>query len=74
MHSDEVIAEVRKSVVLHVYMRSFERILQYLRETKTETGLRVAAQLVPQVYQKGIEVADEVMATLNITHHTICPK
>jgi len=55
-------------------LRSFERILQYLRETRTETGLRVAAHLVTQIYQKGIEVADEVMAALNITHHTICPK
>jgi hypothetical protein len=55
-------------------LRSVETILQYLRETTTETGLKVAAHLVPQVYEKGIEVADEVMATLNITYHSVCPQ
>jgi Rhodopirellula transposase DDE domain len=55
-------------------LRSFEVILQYLRATTTQTGLCVVAHLVTQVYQKGIEVADEVMAALNITYHAICPQ
>jgi hypothetical protein len=55
-------------------LRSFEIILQYLRQTTTETGLRVLAHRVTQVYQKGLEVADEVMATLNITYHAVCPQ
>jgi hypothetical protein len=49
-------------------------VLKYLRETTTQTGLRVRAHRVTQVYQKGLEVADEVMATLNIVYHTICPQ
>lgn len=55
-------------------LRTFETILDYLRQTTTQTGLRVAAHLVTQVYQKGIEVAKEVMATLHITYHDICPQ
>lgn len=55
-------------------LRTFETILDYLRQTTTQTGLRVAAHLVTQVYQKGIEVTQEVMANLHITHHDICPQ
>lgn len=55
-------------------LRSFEIVLQYLRETTTQTGLKVAAHLVTQVYQKGLEVAAEVMAALNITYHAVCPQ
>jgi DDE family transposase len=55
-------------------LRNFDIVLKYLRETTTQTGLRVRAHRVTQVYQKGLEVADEVMATLNIVYHTICPQ
>ena len=55
-------------------LRSFEAIVQYLHDTKTQTGLRVAAHLVTKIYQKGLEVTDEVMAALNITHHEVCPQ
>jgi hypothetical protein len=55
-------------------LRSYETILQYLRQTRTETGLDVMAHLVTQIYQKGLEVAEEVMAALHITYHAICPQ
>ena len=55
-------------------LRNFDTILQYLRETTTQTGLQVTAHLVSEVYQKGITVADEVMAALNITYHAVCPQ
>lgn len=55
-------------------LRSFEIVLHYLRETTTQTGLRVTAHLVSQVYQKGLQVAEEVMAALNITYHAVCPQ
>jgi hypothetical protein len=55
-------------------LRSFESILKYLHDTKTQTGLRVAAHLVTKVYQKGLEVSEEVMAALNITYHAVCPQ
>lgn len=55
-------------------LRSFDTILKYLRETTTDTGLKVAAHLVTRIYQKGITVADEVMAALNITYHAPLPQ
>ena len=55
-------------------LSSFETILDYLRDTTTETGLKVVAHLVTKVYQKGLEVTNEVMAALNITPHAICPQ
>ena len=55
-------------------LRTYETILDYLGQTTTQTGLRVVAHLVTQLYQKGIEVAKEVMASLNITYHGICPQ
>jgi hypothetical protein len=55
-------------------LRSFEAILKYVRDTTTQTGLQVAAHLVTQVYQKGLAVTEEVMASLNITYHVVCPQ
>jgi Rhodopirellula transposase DDE domain len=54
-------------------LRSFDLVLQYLRDTKTQTGLTVRAYLVPDVYRCGVTVRDTVMATLNIQAHEICP-
>ena len=55
-------------------LTSFETILSYLRATTTATGLEVAAHLVTTIYQKGIEVAEEVMASLHLTPHDTCPQ
>src|SRR5207253_2408701 len=38
-------------------LRDFDAVLKYIRDTTTQTGLRVTAHLVSQVYQKGLEVA-----------------
>ena len=55
-------------------LQSYETMLQYLRDTTTQTGLRVVAHLVTQVYQKGIEVTDAVLAALDVTYHVVCPQ
>jgi hypothetical protein len=55
-------------------LSSYDTILDYLRDTKTETGLAVMAHRVTKVYQKGLEVAKEVMAALHITPHAVCPQ
>ena len=55
-------------------LRSWELILQYISETKTETGLMVRAVLVTQKYETGIKVSDEVMDGLNLEHHHVCPQ
>jgi hypothetical protein len=55
-------------------LRSFERVLDYIRDTKTQTGLSVQAVLVTQIYQIGVKVSDAVMDTLNIHYHEVCPQ
>jgi hypothetical protein len=55
-------------------LRSFETALAYIRGTTTETGLRVQAFLVDQVYEKGIKVPPEVMKALNIRFAEVCPR
>lgn len=55
-------------------LRDYETVLDYLRQTTTATGLQVSAHLVTQVYQKGIQIADEVMKALNLTKHEVCPQ
>lgn len=55
-------------------LRSYDIMLKYLGETKTQTGLTVQATLVSTDYAKGIHVSDETMATLNVQVHDICPQ
>jgi len=54
-------------------LRSREVVLEYLRTTTTDTGLRVAAELIPTTYPTGVKVSDERMADLNVEWHAICP-
>jgi len=46
---------------------SFETILNYLRTTATETGLKVRAHLVRKPYKKGVKISNAQMAKLSIT-------
>lgn len=55
-------------------LSSFEAILDYLRATTTQTGLKVVAHLVTKVYQKGIEVSNEVMEAVHLIPHATCPQ
>lgn len=55
-------------------LRSYDLMVKYLGETKTQTGLTVEAQLVTTAYSKGIKVADDVMAALDLQTHFICPQ
>jgi hypothetical protein len=61
---------------------SYLAIIQLIASTTTETGLTVACQLDPNVYQKGIQVSDAEMASLNVKpdsfhgewNYTIAPR
>lgn len=53
---------------------SFEKMLNYIRTTKTRTGLRVRAGLITREFPKGKKVSDEKFSTLNITPHLTLPK
>jgi hypothetical protein len=55
-------------------LRSFEVLVEYIRQTRTATGLRVEAHLVSTVYARGVKIPDEVMAALNIQAHDVCPQ
>jgi hypothetical protein len=54
-------------------LRSYETMINHISTTRTETGLRVTAQLVTQQYAKGVKIPDAVMATLDIRPHEIQP-
>jgi Rhodopirellula transposase DDE domain len=61
---------------------SYLAIIQLIASTTTETGLIVECQLDSNVYEKGIKVSDEEMASLNVNlgsfhsewNYTIAPR
>lgn len=55
-------------------LRTFDTLLACLRGTATKTGLHVKAFLVEQVYQKGQKVSKEIMHSLNLQPHAVCPR
>ena len=54
-------------------LRSFDEVVHYIRDTKTETGLTVQAYLVTKTYEKGVKVSDQEMDQLRIQPHDVCP-
>jgi hypothetical protein len=55
-------------------LRSFDLVLDYIADTKTQTGLTVQAHLVTADYPTGVKVSDEIMAALTIQTHAVCPQ
>jgi len=55
-------------------LRSFDLVLDYINDTKTQTGLMVHAQLVDTLYKTGVKVAKSVLDTLDIQFHEVCPQ
>jgi hypothetical protein len=55
-------------------LRSYDEVLHYICDTKTETGLTVQAHLVTETYEKGVKVPDEEIDALCIQSHDVCPK
>jgi len=54
-------------------LRSLETMLGFIRNTTTETGLKVKAFLLDREYEKSIKVSDKEMRALNITRRRVCP-
>ena len=54
-------------------LRTFETMLGYIRDTTTETGLKVKALLLNRVYEKSIKVSDSEMKALNLHRRSVCP-
>lgn len=55
-------------------LRTFETVLSCIRGTTTQTGLKVSAFLLSQVFAIGQSVSKEVMKTLNMHFHAVCPR
>ena len=53
---------------------TFGLAAQYIRDTKTATGLTVTAHQINKTYATGEKISDEQMATLNIVYHDVCPQ
>ena len=55
-------------------LRTFDEVLHYMGDTKTQTGLTVQAHLVTEIYATGVKVSDAEMDALNIEFHQVCPQ
>jgi hypothetical protein len=55
-------------------LTSFELLLNYIRTTTTETGLRVTARLRPGNYPTGIKISADDMKRLALKPHAVCPQ
>jgi len=53
---------------------SYEKILKFIRTTKTETGLNVRATLNTRSYPKGVQIPAKELESLSIRKHRILPK
>ncbi len=53
---------------------SYETILNYIRRTRTKTGLRLRAQLVRKRYEKGVRISDADILQLPISHDSALPR
>lgn len=53
-------------------LRSFQRIIGFIRGTTTRSGLSVDAEIDPRTYEKGIKISDAQMRSLNLTRRRFC--
>ena len=53
---------------------SYQVIINFIKNTKTETGLEIFARLDKNMYQKGKKFSDEEMEKINIRYHNFHPE
>lgn len=56
-----------------VPLRSLDVMLELIRDTKTETGLRICATSTSKRYCKGLKVSNDEMSAIKIRRHKVCP-
>ena len=61
-------SEISKNWAGHP-LESFETLLNFIRDTKTATGLHIEAYFDEREYEKGIKVSDKEFKQLNITRN-----
>jgi hypothetical protein len=54
-------------------LQSYDTILNYIRSTTTQTGLKVKATLLQRHYPTGIRVAREDIASLHLRPRNVLP-
>jgi hypothetical protein len=54
-------------------LRSLDVMLELIRDTKTNTGLRVCATTTAKRFRKGIQVSNAEMSAIRIHRHETCP-
>ena len=59
-------SEISKNWAGHP-LESFETLINFVRDTRTETGLRIEAYFDESEYEKGIKVNNKEFKLLNIT-------
>ncbi len=52
---------------------SLPTMLNYLRTTRTSTGLKVRASITRRRYAKGVKITEKQMAALNLHQHDVLP-
>jgi hypothetical protein len=55
-------------------LESYETILNYIRTTKTKTGLKVKAMLLKKKYETGLKISETQTAKIMIKPHAIFPE
>ncbi len=55
-------------------LKDYETVYKYIRSTKTKTGLKVNAELVSKIYEKGLKASQKEINNLNIQQHNENPK
>ena len=54
-------------------LESYDKMLDFIRTTRTESGLVVNATLLDGDFPTGIKISDGQMEQLCIRHHNVCP-
>jgi hypothetical protein len=54
-------------------LRSLKLMLECIRDTSTESGLRVCAKHTTRTYRKGLKVANAEMKYIRLRRHDVCP-
>jgi hypothetical protein len=54
-------------------LRDYETVLNYIRTTRTETGLRVKAHLIKREYPTGVKISKKQIATIALERHDVQP-
>ncbi len=54
-------------------LRSYEKVLKFIRTTKTETGLKVSSHYVRKHYETGRKISDKDFESISVSRHKIFP-